>query len=198
MEIPTNIIQAVYVCPQQAPVKPSYENPWLWDTNKIGMWCAIFVAAIALLRTYGHLLPITIADLLAYLLLGIAVIFMFMFVIAIAIAIIKLVARSERKVPPKPVFHVGFDSSGVTVQGLSSEDFSGGLARSDIRKVSGYVQDGWFFARDRGVVIERNDGVQFRVALSLAKSRLNQFLNELELSLKQLDYPVVPRRKFLV
>ena len=97
------------------------------------------------------------------------------------------------------VLNVCFSSAGVSVEmSVGSERFVHVLSIAGIRSVSGYVQDGWLWVRDRGVVIETNDGKQFRFVLSLSKAELNRFLNDFTLSLSELNFPVRSLRKFQV
>jgi uncharacterized membrane protein YuzA (DUF378 family) len=193
--IPANIIQAIYVHPHEAYIKP-FGKAWRFMEASTKWMYAIIVFGVVFANVFGR--P-SFSDPVAYLILGVVAIVVFV------IVTIKLVEKSESKAkvdnesPAEAGFHVGFDSSGVTVEKqMSSEHFSGVIPRSDIKKISGYVQGGWLGARDRGVVIERNDGAQFRFVLSIQKSRLNDFLSEFELSLKQLNYPVEPLRTFQV
>jgi hypothetical protein len=193
--IPANIIQAIYVHPVEANIEP-FSKAWRFmDASTYWMY-AFTVFCFVFVKVFGR--P-SFSDPVVYLLLGIMAIVVFVIVIIILVERSESKAQADNESPAVTGFHVGFDSSGVTVETqMSSEHFSGVIPRSDIKKISGYVQDGWLCARDRGVVIERNDGAQFRFVLSLQKSRLNDFLSEFELSLKQLDYPVGPLRKFLV
>ena len=193
--IPANIIQTIYVHPHEAHIKP-FGMVWRFMEVSTNWMYAYIVFGVVFLKVFGR--P-SFSEPVVYLLLGIMAIVVFVIVIIILVERSESKAQADNESPAVTGFHVDFDSSGVTVETqMSSEHFSGVIPRSDIKKISGYVQDGWLCARDRGVVIERNDGAQFRFVLSLQKSRLNDFLSEFELSLKQLDYPVGPLRKFLV
>ncbi|POA47342.1 hypothetical protein C1893_15545 [Pseudomonas sp. MPR-ANC1] len=193
--IPANVIQEIYVHPHETYIKP-FGKAWRFMEASTKWMYAVILCGVVFANLFGR--P-SFSDPVAYLVLGVVAIVVFV------IVLIKLVERSESKAqadnesPVESGFHVGFESSGVTIERqMSSEHFSGVIPQSDIKQISGYVQGGWLGARDCGVVIERNDGAQFRFVLSLKKSRLDDFLRDFELSLKQLDYPVGPLRKFQV
>jgi hypothetical protein len=71
--------------------------------------------------------------------------------------------ESVDSIPAEKVLNDCFHSMGVSFKiSVGSERFIDELSIADIRSVSGYVQDEWIWGRERGVVIETNDGKQFR------------------------------------
>lgn len=193
--IPANIIQAVYVHPDQEYIKP-FGKLWRLMESSTRWMFVVIVSVTMLANVFGRS---AFSEPVVYVLLGVAAIVVFV------IVIIKLVERSEANAqvdtdsPDEDNVRVDFDALGVTVEKqLGSERYSSVIPRSDIKTISGYVQHGWLGVRDRGVVIERNDGAQFRFVLSLKKSELSDFLSEFELSLGRLEYPVVAPRKLQV
>lgn len=70
------------------------------------------------------------------------------------------------------------------------------LSRKEIASVAPYQQQGWFFSRDRGVVVEHNDGQQWRLALKLSKEELEAYSKTLNDTLEPLGYPITALRRF--
>ncbi|WP_426201594.1 hypothetical protein [Pseudomonas sp. TWP3-1] len=193
--IPANIIQTVYVHPDEEYIKP-FGKVWKLMESSTAWMSAVIVVGTVLANVFGRS---AFSDPVVYVLLGVVAVVVFV------IVIIKLVEKSEANAqvdtdsPDEGNVRVGFDALGVTVEKqMGSERYSSVIPRSDIKAISGYVQHGWLGLRDRGVVIERNDGAQFRFVLSLKKSELSDFLSEFELSLGRLEYPVVASRKLQV
>lgn len=97
------------------------------------------------------------------------------------------------------VFNVCFSSAGVSFEVLTDTDRSTHiLSMSEIKCVSGYAQGGWVWNQDRGVIVETENGKQFRFALSLSKSELNKFLISFISSLGEMKFPVRGMRSFQV
>lgn len=67
---------------------------------------------------------------------------------------------------------------------------------SDIKEVSGYIQDGWLWVRERGILLETKQNVQFRFALNLNRSELDNFLVTWQASLRDMNYTFGKLRKF--
>lgn len=193
--IPANFIETIYVYPEEEYVKP-FGKAWLFMESSTRWIYAVLLAAFLLANVFGRR---AFSDPGVYLVLAGAAVIVFVTVI------IKSVERSEAKAqvdavhPDDDNVHVSFDALSVTIEKqLGAERYCSVIPRSDIKKISGYVQNGWFSVRDRGVVIERNDGAQFRFVFSLKKSQWNDFLLGFEESLKRFDYPLGPLRRFQV
>jgi hypothetical protein len=67
---------------------------------------------------------------------------------------------------------------------------------SDIKAVSGYIQDGWLWARDRGILLETKQNLQFRLSLNLNRQGLDNLLVSLQPSLSDMNYNIGNLRKF--
>ncbi|TWC41588.1 hypothetical protein FBY03_102337 [Pseudomonas sp. SJZ079] len=67
---------------------------------------------------------------------------------------------------------------------------------SDIKTVSGYIQDGWLWVRDRGILLETNQDPQFRLSLNLNRQGLDNLLVSLQPSLSDMNYNIGKLRKF--
>lgn len=70
------------------------------------------------------------------------------------------------------------------------------LPRKQIASVAPYQQQGWLFNRDRGLVIEDNEGKQWRLALKLSMAELEQYSQTLRSSLEPLGYSLDKLRRF--
>ncbi|VXC04330.1 conserved hypothetical protein [Pseudomonas sp. 8Z] len=70
------------------------------------------------------------------------------------------------------------------------------LLRKQIASVASYQQQGWLFSRDRGLVIEDNEGKQWRLALKLSKAELDQYSQTLHATLEALGYSLGKLRRF--
>ncbi|MFJ7795340.1 hypothetical protein [Pseudomonas sp. NPDC096950] len=119
--------------------------------------------------------------------------------------IIVLVEWSENKAKfidsslIEKVLNVCFRSTGVSFEvSTDTERSMHILSMSDIKSVSGYVQGGWIWDQDRGVIVETEEGKQFRFVLSLSKSELHKFLSDFVSSLGDMNFPVRGTRKFQV
>lgn len=119
--------------------------------------------------------------------------------------VIVVVERGERrrKSPAVTVIdkisNVAFAPEGVSIEVSFGEECTiHMLPITDIKSISGYVQDGWLRVRDRGVVIETNDNKQIRIVLGLNKTKFKLFIDELMLSLGEINYPIKGVRFFQV
>lgn len=139
------------------------------------------------------------SEVFAHSMLGLGALLLAMTVIIVVVEWSESKGKSIDSNLIERVLKVCFSSAGVSVEmSLGSERFIHVLSIAGIRSVSGYVQDGWLWVRDRGVVIETNDGKQFRFVSSLSKSELNRFLNNFTLSLSEINFPVRSLGKFQV
>lgn len=187
--IPLESIKRFYRFPDETPRIRRFYSPG-----------ARFMIAYLLLMAYANYYGVPrVSHLVVYLILSIGAVLL---LVAVTIVVVE---RAERKKER---------SAKAVIEKISSVDFnredisievSSGLERNthtfpvtDIKSVSGYVQDGWFCVRDRGVVIETNDNKQFRIVLDLNRPRFNLFIERFNLSLGELDYPAKKTRVFQV
>lgn len=70
------------------------------------------------------------------------------------------------------------------------------LLRKQISSVAPYQQQGWLFNRDRGLVIEDNEGKQWRLALKISMHELEQYSQTLKTALEPLGYSLDKLRRF--
>lgn len=119
--------------------------------------------------------------------------------------VIIIVERGERKrrssttTVIEKISNLAFTPEGVSISISSGEECAiHVLPITDIKSVSGYVQDGWLRVRDRGVVIEASDNKQIRIVLCLNKPKFKLFVDELTLSLGEINYPIKGVRFFQV
>lgn len=163
-------------------------------TTYVMFWFIVFVAAIV--RFFW--VPMN-SEAFAYSIFGMGA---FLLIITVVIVIVEWSESKDKSIDSnlaERVLNVCFSSAGVSVEmSVGSERFIHVLSIAGIRSVSGYVQDGWFLVRDRGVVIETNDGKQLRFVFSLKKVALNNFLNDFTLSLSEMNFPVRNLREFQV
>jgi len=75
-------------------------------------------------------------------------------------------------------------------------EFQEKIKISDIKTVSGYIQDGWLWVRDRGILLETKQGLQFRFSLNLNRQGLDNLLVSLQPSLSDMNYNIGKLRKF--
>ncbi|MCX4220879.1 hypothetical protein MKZ87_24850 [Pseudomonas sp. MCal1] len=134
----------------------------------------------------------------AYFMLGV---FVILFFVVAVIAFVEIYEGYDKSTGDGCVDGVAqsvvFNSSGLRFE------VEAGLHRrrsfvcfDEIKCVSGYVQRGWLFGRDRGVVVETKSGEQIRFALSLGKKSLASYLDELMLLLRRIGYFVMDIRRF--
>lgn len=139
------------------------------------------------------------SEVFAYSMLGLGALLLVLTVVIVVVEWSESKGKSIDSNLIERVLNVCFSSAGVSVEmSVGSERFIHVISIAGIRSVSGYVQDGWLWVRDRGVVVETNDGKLFRFVLSLSKAELNRFLNDFTLSLSEIDFPVRSLRKFQV
>ncbi|MHC8302376.1 hypothetical protein [Pseudomonas sp. ZS1P83] len=171
----------------------------LWWRLMVATTYVVFGFVVFVVAIVRFFLVPRYSEVFAYSMLGLGALLLVMTVV------IVVVEWSESKSKPidsdliERVLNVCFSSAGVSVEiSVGSERFIHVLSLAGIKSVSGYVQDGWLWVRDRGVVIETNDGKQFRFVLSLSKAELTRFLNDFTLSLSEINFPVRSLRKFQV
>lgn len=75
-------------------------------------------------------------------------------------------------------------------------EFQEKIKLSDIKAVSGYIQDGWLWVRDRGILLETKQEQQFRLSLNLNRQGLDSLLGSLQPSLSDMSYNIGKLRKF--
>jgi hypothetical protein len=75
-------------------------------------------------------------------------------------------------------------------------EFQEKIKMSDIKTVSGYIQDGWLWVRDRGILLETKQDLQFRLSLNLNRQGLDNLLVSLQPSLNDMNYNIGKLRKF--
>ncbi|WP_150788404.1 hypothetical protein [Pseudomonas fluorescens] len=188
-KIPANFIAQIYRYPDESPRRRVIRGP-----GPIVMTSVLFM--LAFLNYYG--VPRG-SDVFALFILGAGSIFL---MVALTIIVVER-SESRKKDIPKPivegVLSAIFDQGGISIEMLvGSKPYMSIIFIDEIKSVSGYVQGGWLWVRDRGVVIETNDNKQFRFVMSMNKIELERFLNEFLLSLSEINYPVRNIRKFQV
>lgn len=75
-------------------------------------------------------------------------------------------------------------------------EFQEKIKLSDIKAVSGYIQGGWLWGRDRGILLETKQDLQFRLSLNLNRQGLDNLLVSLQPSLSDMNYNIGKLRKF--
>jgi hypothetical protein len=197
--IPFGYIEKAYRYPQASSeavykIMSSFWWRLMVATTYVMFWFIVFVAAIV--RFFW--VPMN-SEAFAYSIFGMGA---FLLIITVVIVIVEWSESKDKSIDSnlaERVLNVCFSSAGVSVEmSVGSERFIHVLSIAGIRSVSGYVQDGWFLVRDRGVVIETNDGKQLRFVFSLKKVALNNFLNDFTLSLSEMNFPVRNLREFQV
>ncbi|WP_223520149.1 hypothetical protein [Pseudomonas sp. GL-B-19] len=197
--IPFGYIEKAYRYPQASSeavykIMSSFWWRLMVATTYLMFWFIVFVAAIV--RFFW--VPMN-SEAFAYSIFGMGA---FLLIITVVIVIVEWSESKDKSIDSnlaERVLNVCFSSAGVSVEmSVGSERFIHVLSIAGIRSVSGYVQDGWFLVRDRGVVIETNDGKQLRFVFSLKKVALNNFLNDFTLSLSEMNFPVRNLRGFQV
>jgi hypothetical protein len=197
--IPFGYIEKAYRYPQASSeavykIMSSFWWRLMVATTYVMFWFIVFVAAIV--RFFW--VPMN-SEAFAYSIFGMCA---FLLIITVVIVIVEWSESKDKSIDSnlaERVLNVCFSSAGVSVEmSVGSERFIHVLSIAGIRSVSGYVQDGWFLVRDRGVVIETNDGKQLRFVFSLKKVALNNFLNDFTLSLSEMNFPVRNLREFQV
>ncbi|QKE62124.1 hypothetical protein HNE05_01625 [Aquipseudomonas campi] len=94
--------------------------------------------------------------------------------------------------------HVEFRQDGVNVSRRFDNQavWEERIRRARVTSVAPYVQTGWLFPRDHGLVIENSDGVQWRIALRVPRAELEVQLESLQSTLQKWGYPLAPLRRF--
>jgi hypothetical protein len=82
----------------------------------------------------------------------------------------------------------------ATVDGLG--DLEDRIKLSDIKVISGYTQDGWLWARERGILVETKQDKQYRLSLNLDQRGIESLLDGLQQRLISVDYKFGKYRKF--
>lgn len=191
--IPLNYIERFYRHPEVTPKKIA--GLW-WNLMKATGYVisGFTVFLTAFVRFLGR--P---AEPFIYFIFGLGALFLIMAVIIVLVEWSESNSNSVDNVLIEKVLNASFCSEGVSVErSLGSERFIFELSVAEINSVSGYVQDGWLWVRDRGVVIETNDGEQYRLVLSFKNAELTCFLNDFVSSLSEINIPVKKVRKFQV
>ena len=75
-------------------------------------------------------------------------------------------------------------------------EFQEKIKLSDIKAVSGYIQDGWLWMRNLGILLETKQDQQFRLSLNLDRQGLHNLLESLQPSLSDMNYKIGKLRNF--
>ncbi|POZ99630.1 hypothetical protein C4E44_34020 [Pseudomonas sp. MWU12-2312b] len=151
---------------------------------------------VAYLRFFGR--P-KYPEVFLYFILGLLALFLIVAIIIVVVEWFENNGNSIDAASVEKVLNVCFHSKGVSVEmSVGAERFVREVSIAGIKSVSGYIQDGWLWVRDRGVVIELSSGEQFRLVLSFSKFELDCFLKDFVSSLNDMDFPVKKLRKFQV
>jgi len=186
-EIPANLIVRIYRYPDEPTRKRVIRGPS--PNVKIGVYLMVALY-------YG---VSRVSEVFAYFMLGVGSIFL---LVVLAIILIER-SESRKKHILEPVVNgvlsAIFDQGGISIEmWVGSKRSISTITIGEVKSVSGYVQGGWLWVRDRGVVIETYDKRQLRFVMSMNKVELVRFLNDFLISLNKVNYPVGNMRNFQV
>jgi hypothetical protein len=196
--IPSDYIEKVCRWPKtpselESELKFKMENSFWWRLTKALFYQLFWFVLLPLIFFSGN------NEIFALVLLCV---WALVFVMTVIIVLVEWSEHKQKFIDSsliEKVLNVCFNPAGVSFEvSIDTERSMHILSMSDIKFVSGYVQSGWIWSKGRGVIVETEDGKQFRFVLSLSKSELNKFLNVFISSLGEMNFPVRGIRNFQV